>query len=215
MPTTKEKRHYYNELYKHIQDEIIDYSSICLDKHNKATYMCKCPICKVNRGFLRKSQSLIPCKSCGQKGKFSSLKGKKRDSDFSKKISEANLKIKQRSNPNWTPMSKIEKNIAHSIRSRINKSIKNKTKSSQELTGKSWKDLVLYLESKFYSNPRNNEMMTWENYGRNGWHIDHIRPLSSFNLDDPLQINDACHYTNLQPLWWFENLKKSDFYETW
>ncbi len=48
--------------------------------------------------------------------------------------------------------------------------------------------------------------MSWDNHGQ--WHIDHIRPLSSFDLRDPDQIRSACHYSNLQPLWATDNLKK-------
>ena len=50
--------------------------------------------------------------------------------------------------------------------------------------------------------------MTWDNYGVYGWHIDHILPLSIFNLSDRTQLLKACHYTNLQPLWAEENLKR-------
>jgi hypothetical protein len=50
--------------------------------------------------------------------------------------------------------------------------------------------------------------MTWENWTTNGWHIDHIRPLASFDLTDRQQFLVACHYTNLQPLWATENRKK-------
>jgi hypothetical protein len=53
--------------------------------------------------------------------------------------------------------------------------------------------------------------MSWENYGK--WHIDHIRPLTSFNLSDENQQLKAGHYTNLQPLWASENVRKGAKYE--
>jgi len=50
--------------------------------------------------------------------------------------------------------------------------------------------------------------MSWDNYGYRGWHIDHIRPCASFDLTDPEQQRECFHYTNLQPLWWQDNLRK-------
>ena len=50
--------------------------------------------------------------------------------------------------------------------------------------------------------------MTWENYGE--WHLDHMRPCASFNLEDPEEQKKCFHWTNLQPLWAKDNLAKSD-----
>lgn len=59
-----------------------------------------------------------------------------------------------------------------------------------------------YLESKFLLN------MSWDNYGLKGWHIDHIAPIATFDLFNSEQQRKCFHYTNLQPLWADENLKK-------
>ena len=51
--------------------------------------------------------------------------------------------------------------------------------------------------------------MTWENYGQ--WHLDHVKPLYlSENEEDLIKLN---HYTNLQPLWAEDNLKKNRKYD--
>lgn len=41
-------------------------------------------------------------------------------------------------------------------------------------------------------------------------HLDHIKPVSLFNLDDENDLMECCHYTNFQPLLIEENLKKSN-----
>jgi len=62
----------------------------------------------------------------------------------------------------------------------------------------------------FYVHPKTGETMTWGNYGQSGWQIDHIIPLSKFDLTDRDQFLKACHYTNLQPLWMEDNYSKND-----
>ena len=71
-----------------------------------------------------------------------------------------------------------------------------------ELIGCSVFELKAHLASKF------TEGMSWENYGK--WHIDHIIPCCAFNLIDPQEQLKCFHYTNLQPLWAEDNLKKGD-----
>jgi hypothetical protein len=100
---------------------------------------------------------------------------------------------------NSTP---LEKRIKRNLRSRLNKALQGnyKTGSAVRDLGCSIEELKKYLESKFQDG------MTWDNYGQ--WHIDHIRPLCSFNLQDPEELKKVCHYSNLQPLWAKDNLDK-------
>lgn len=58
--------------------------------------------------------------------------------------------------------------------------------------------LAAHLESKF------TEGMDWSNRGK--WHIDHVMPLASAKTED--ELTALCHYTNLQPLWAYDNLSK-------
>ena len=97
--------------------------------------------------------------------------------------------------------------IAHNLRSRLYDFLKGriKHKNTQTLTGCSFKELMSHLESKFTKG------MSWDNYGK--WHIDHIKPLASFDLLKPKELEKACHYSNLQPLWAKDNLKKGNKYE--
>jgi hypothetical protein len=91
------------------------------------------------------------------------------------------------------------------LRARLRAALKgiSKSKSTMELLGISHLDfLKTYLECKF------KEGMTWEN--RHLWHIDHIKPCSSFDLTKPEEQAKCFHYTNLQPLWASENLSKGN-----
>jgi hypothetical protein len=108
----------------------------------------------------------------------------------------------------WYSNNKNNKNYILScrLRSRLCNAVKNGRKGGSAVNdlGCSIEDLKSHLESKFQPG------MTWDNYGKNGWHIDHIRPLVSFDLTDADQLKQACHYTNLQPLWAHDNYVKSD-----
>lgn len=96
--------------------------------------------------------------------------------------------------------------ITLNCRGRMYKVLRGNFKAGKsfDLIGCSSVFLREYLESKFLFG------MTWENYGINGWNIDHIKPLASFDMSDPEQQKASFHYTNLQPLWWIDNLRKGD-----
>ena len=72
--------------------------------------------------------------------------------------------------------------------------------ASFKLLGCSFEKLKVHLEKGF------KDGMSWGNYG--DWHIDHIKPLCMHDLSSEKEQADACHYTNLQPLWASENTSK-------
>jgi len=55
--------------------------------------------------------------------------------------------------------------------------------------------------------------MTWTKFMQGEIHIDHIKPCCRFDLSKPEEQVKCFHYTNLQPLWAEDNLKKSGAYE--
>jgi hypothetical protein len=86
------------------------------------------------------------------------------------------------------------------------KSQLNKNLHSIEYLGIDTEDFINFFEMKMnIYNEYNEEKMTWENI-----HIDHIKPVSKFNLDDEEEFLDCCNYTNLQPLLATDNLEKSN-----
>ena len=101
-----------------------------------------------------------------------------------------------RTNPQFALASRIRSRISAAMR-RLGGKNGNKTK---ELLGCSFEFLKKHIESQFKVG------MSWEN--RSSFHIDHIKPLASFDLTDPEQLKTACHYTNLQPLSPTENMSK-------
>lgn len=96
----------------------------------------------------------------------------------------------------------INVRLAHCLRSRLRNALKNNIKTGSFVSdlGCPVSYLRLYLESKFI------EGMYWDNHGK--WHIDHIIPLASFDLTNREELLKACHYTNLQPLWAVDNIRK-------
>jgi len=94
--------------------------------------------------------------------------------------------------------------ISSNCRSRVYRALKGqkKSKSTEKLVGCSFDELKIYLQNKFLDG------MSWDNYGE--WHIDHILPCASFDLSKKEEQEKCFHYTNLQPLWGYDNIVKRD-----
>jgi hypothetical protein len=94
--------------------------------------------------------------------------------------------------------------IRRLITSRITRVLNGTAKSGKtlELLGCSREFLFDHLKTLFWPG------MTWDNMGKDGWHIDHIVPTHLFNLTSPEEQRKCFNYTNLQPLWANDNLTK-------
>jgi len=99
----------------------------------------------------------------------------------------------------------IQFKLTGNLRSRLNIAIKTDIKKGSAIKdlGCSVQELKQYLETKFQPD------MSWDNWNLYGWHIDHIIPLSKFDLTNREQFLKACHFSNLQPLWAKDNLNKA------
>jgi len=127
---------------------------------------------------------------------------KEKNPEAFKKWIEKNKEHRKKyiNNYNSNPKNKIK----NSLRSRINELMNKKYNNPRTLylVGCDYNFLIEYIEKKFTKD------MSWDNYGYYGWHLDHIIPLSTAKTEE--EIYKLYHYTNLQPLWAEDNLKKSN-----
>lgn len=142
------------------------------------------------------------CPTCGREKANKNRLSRMKDPAIRAKISQSHLARLGKQN---VFCGKTQREISSRIRDNLTGLLRNPKKHQRILKylGCSIEELKRYLESKFLPG------MTWSNRGQYGWHIDHIRPLASFDLSDPEELKKACHYTNLQPLWAKDNLVKS------
>jgi hypothetical protein len=89
------------------------------------------------------------------------------------------------------------------LRSRMHAALKakriTKTERSIELLGCTIDEFRAHIEKQWLPG------MTWENHTYKGWHIDHIKPVNTFDFTDLEQQKQCFHYTNLRPLWGKDN----------
>lgn len=148
----------------------------------------------------------------------------KNDSDYREKELERNrvrrrkepAKEKIRLNYQFRKATDVQYKLKKICKDRLRNAIKRlkiklnidiqKCAKTHELLGCSIDELKKHIESQWQKN------MTWNNhgFGNENWHIDHIKPCSSFDLTKPDQQKACFHYTNLQPLWQIDNLSKGD-----
>ena len=101
---------------------------------------------------------------------------------------------------------KLKTTFRNRIRTAIKAQYGNKAHKSIELLGCTIDVAKKHIETQW------TEGMSWENHGRGKgkWQIDHIIPCDAFDLTNPTQQKECFNYSNLQPLWQIDNIKKSN-----
>lgn len=115
------------------------------------------------------------------------------------------IEARRRAKLSSDPKSKINSSVSRGIRNSLSTGAKGGVKW-ESLVGYTLNELVDHLESMF------TDGMTWENYGRGGWHIDHVIPLAAHNFSSQHDedFRHAWALQNLQPLWEPDNASKKD-----
>jgi hypothetical protein len=96
----------------------------------------------------------------------------------------------------------INYRVLRRLRKRVWSALRGRSKSAHtmELLGCTIDQLKQHLESRFLPG------MSWDNYGK--WHVDHIIACATFDLTKEAEQRRCFNYTNLQPLWASDNIRK-------
>lgn len=186
-------------------------------------YKAYCDTCGADRGYKPKVYKNLNCNRCAQIGKILTVEDR---------LNKSTAAFERYNDPNWSKKSthvdsprrrdrstyiKVltneQKKIKHNMRSNLNQKLKRrnidkKHNKSFNLLGYSVDDLKKHLESKFQPG------MSWNNYGRGGWHVDHIIPDSWFTYQTIQDEGFKKSWTlsNLQPMWESDNCSKGTRY---
>jgi len=190
------------------------------DNYRKDKLSIKCKVCAKQKSieYYNKNKSEIYKKRREYTKKYNAIHGQEyrdKNKEKARLVGRAYYKKnKAKMNKRSTELTlakrrtKIEYKIAHNLRSRVALAIKNGYKKTKtiELLGC---DIIFF---KHHISSQFKDGMSWDNYGKHTWHIDHIKPCVSFDLTKEEEQRKCFHYTNLQPLSAFDNLSKGGKY---
>ncbi len=190
-----------------------------------------CPSCQINKNdeffYIQKNRKdclSYDCKECSKirtKTRQSSIDGKTKLKEYHKSYYLDNKELIHTKNKKYYENNKekvrlindrlhrqkMQNNpfykLKHQLRTRLYQALQKtfwlKKSNFNKYIGCSRDELLQHIELQFKPG------MTWKNHGE--WHIDHKTPLCSAKTEE--ELYGLCHYTNLQPLWAEENLKKN------
>jgi hypothetical protein len=213
----REKRSQYNKKYKEKNREILlakgrEYKRIYREKYPEKIRECKIKSYHKHREYYRKYSKEYQIKNKEKYLQYLSnyrLINKERLKQkrliycaTRRKIISQKQYIYKKKKLKTDPYFKLMENLRSRIYCVLKGRIKKSARTLKLLDVKNISEVKQHLEKQF------KDGMTWGNHGK--WHIDHIKPCASFDLRCPIGQLDCFHYTNLQPLWAYDNLSKND-----
>jgi len=117
--------------------------------------------------------------------------------DFNKQKHKEYYDLKRKTDPQFKITLNLRNRLKDIIKNYLSKGYLINKESSIDLIGIPIEDFIYYIEEKFVSG-----YMSWENHGE-VWELDHILPISSFDLTKEEQLKECFYYTNYQPLFKF------------
>ncbi|MDA7807543.1 hypothetical protein N8947_00620 [Candidatus Pelagibacter sp.] len=124
--------------------------------------------------------------------------------DKYKNSKNKNARERRKTDPIYSLVNNVRARLGNFLR------VRNMVKTNRtfKMVGCTPEFLKKHLEKQFYPHPTTNEKMTWKNHSKYGWHVDHKLPMDlAVTSEDVVELS---HYTNLQPMWATENLKKGN-----
>lgn len=180
------------------EKELSEFSSHKGYKDNLSNW-CKCCVSKNSKNWYQnnKEKAFFTRKNYKLKNKFKIQE--------QSRIYNKNNYEKYKKNRSKRFKNDVRFKLSYNLRTRINSVLNGNTKSlnTMFLIGCEIDYLMYHIQCQF------KQGMNWDNHGE--WHIDHKRPCASFDLSDPEEQRKCFNYTNLQPLWAEENLKKNKY----
>lgn len=185
----------------------------------KKCYACSMELDKsmFHRCASKKDGLQSKCKSCANKIKKEwREKNPERVRDYNSKWQKENPDLVAAKSKRWYSKNKqklAEKakhklrtdpayNLANRLRCRLRGILRDRafprSGTTERLVGCSYDELVSHIEKQF------TDGMSWENMSE--WHIDHVVPLASAKNQE--EMENLFHYSNLQPLWAYDNKSK-------
>ena len=194
----EEIKEYKKIYYKNNREEILSNSKIYIEENKEKRK-------EYNRIYYKNNREEIL-----EYGKKYNRENKEKIKEYKRKnkekIRECGRKRKQ------DPVLRMNTNISRTMRRNLKSNNLSKNRRKWEtLVGYTSQDLREHLESLFLPG------MTWKNYGKNGWVMDHIIPkvFFIFTSTDDVEFRYCWSLDNLQPLWAPDNQEKNDKITLW